>query len=115
MCQGRPRPRPFKPDMEREFLQNAVYINLRQVCVRLRVEGLAQFSRSFFATSPSGFAVLGFRVSQNPESELEILIKGAVYFFILWSFAKIQNFVLSKLFFDWRRLAINSFAALAQL
>lgn len=72
----------------------------RWVCVRLRVEGLAQFSRSFFATSPSGFAVLGLRVVKSPESELEILITGAVLLlYIMVFYFQTSKFCSFKTFF----------------
>lgn len=82
------------------------------------MEGLAQFSRSFFATSPSGFAVLGFKVVKTPESELEILIKGAVLllYIMVFYFQNSEFCSFKTFFFDWREnFAINSFAALAKL
>ena len=66
----------------------------------LRVEGLTQFSWSFFSTSLSGFAVLGFSVVKILESELGTLIKGAVLLlYIMVFYFQNSEFCFFKTFF----------------
>ena len=77
----------------------------------LRVEGLAQFSWSFFSTSLSGFAVLGFSVVKTLESELGTLIKGVVLLlYIIFFYSQNSEFCFfQNFFFDCREsFAVNT-------
>lgn len=103
-----------------EFLQNAVYINLRQVGVCPPMSGrinavfleLIHQKTIWFCC-----ASIQYGTVRTLESELETLIKGVVLpLCIMVFYPQNSEFCSFKIFFDWRNdFALTSFATLDKL